>query len=277
VQQEQARVGLIKIRLVAWYTRRVIRRYLLPCVLIMAVSVGAAEIAYASSRKTQFSASCSFQALVHLSQAQPQSADFLDFYNRLAANEVSIAVASNPYAAVAKRERVDAGKLADSTTVQPIPGLGLYGLRVIAAESRAALVEANGLCDQIVKSIIKHRADDNASQIKDLNARIKTLQTELKRITVIPPAKRTTVQSATLQAQEQALSGNAAQIAGILSLPPDSISVLIRAVNAQGYDPRSQSKNLLIALVGGLLACFLVVLLGEVIAERRAGAREGGV
>ena len=104
----------------------------------MAVSVGAAEIAYASARKTQFSAGCSFQALVHLSQAQPQSADFLDFYNRLAANEVSIALASNPYAAVAKSARVDAGKLEANTTVAPIAGLGLYGLRVIAAEGRTS-------------------------------------------------------------------------------------------------------------------------------------------
>ena len=239
--------------------------------------MGTAGLAYAGARKTQFSARCTFQALVHLSQAQPQSADFLVFYNQLAANELSIALTSNPYAKVAKAHGADAGKLAGATSVTPVPGLGIFSLRVIAANAKTATTLSNGLCDQIVSDIKSHRATENGSQIKDLKSRIKTIQSELKRLAAIPKNRRTIVDAANLQAQQEAVVGNAAQIASILSLPPDSITVLNRAVNARGYDPRSLSKNLLIALVAGLLACFLVVLIGEVIAERRTDLRESGL
>lgn len=251
------------------YTRRVIRRYLLPCVLIMAVAVGAAGLAYREARKTAFSATCTFQALVHVSQQSPQSADFLDFFNRLAANEVSIALTANPYVPVARDNHVNAGTLAANTLVQPVIGLGIYSVRVVANEGPQAVKLTNALCDQFVKDIRAHRTNEIDAQVADLQSRILALQTELKKLSKVPPAKRTLQQRATITARQEALGGNTAQMANILSLPPDNISTLVRAVGAQAYDPRHLAKDMLIGLVAGLLVCFLYVLGGEIISERR--------
>jgi len=249
--------------------KRVIRRYLLPCVLIMGVALGAAGLAYKQAKKTAFADTCTFQVLVHIAQQQPQSADFLDFYNRLGANEVSIALMSNPYIPVGRANKVEAGTLAANTTVLPISGLGIYSVRVLAKERASATQLANAMCDQIVADIKDHRANTLNAQISDLENRITGLQADLKRLSAIPPAKRTIEERATLQARQEALAGNTAQMASILSLPPDNVSTLIKATDAQAYDPRHLSKDLLIGLVAGLLVCFLYVLVGEIIAERR--------
>jgi len=240
----------------------------------MAVALGGAGLAYKQAKKTAFAATCTFQTLVHIAQQQPQSADFLDFYNRLGANEVSIALMSDPYIAVGRANDVEAATLASNTTVLPIPGLGIYSVRVLAKERTAATKLANAMCDQIVGDIKTHRADTVNAQISDLEHRISGLQADLKRLSAIPPAKRTIEERATLQARQEALAGNTAQMASILSLPPDNISTLIKATDAQAYDPRHLSKDLLIGLVAGLLVFFLYVLVGEIIAERRQNLLE---
>ena len=235
----------------------------------MVVAVGAAGLAYNEAKKTAFSATCTFQALIHVSQQQPQSADFLDFFNRLAANEVTIALIDNPYVAVARENHVNAGTLAANTLVQPVPGVGIYSTRVIANEGPEATKLANAVCDQIVGDIRQHRTNEINAQVSDLQSRISSLQAELKKLSKVPAGRRTLQQKATITARQEALIGNTAQMASILSLPPDNISTLIRAVAAQAYDPRHLSKDLLVGLVAGLLACFLYVLVGEIIAERR--------
>ncbi|MGH2725745.1 MAG: hypothetical protein ACRDKS_02090 [Actinomycetota bacterium] len=91
----------------------------------------------------------------------------------------------------------------------------------------------------------------------------------MKRLEAIPPDQRTPTDVALIQSQQAALQANTIVIAGIISLPPDDIAVLSHAISATKETTASLKRNLVVAGVGGLLACFLYILVLEAMTDRR--------
>lgn len=239
----------------------------------MGVSLGAAVLSYAAPRGRQFSASCSFQVFVHLSQEPPGTTDEQKFVNNLALQQVSTAIAGGVYSDVAKSQQIDAVLVARNTRTLPTPGLGTFLVTVLDVSRPRAIELANAVCDAYVARMKAQRASELEARVLTVQARIAAIQADVQRIQRIPASRRTPEQNVTLAAQQRALTFNSGLIATVMSLPPDDISVLTRAANALRRDDRDLSRNLIIGGVAGLLGCFMVVLVGEMIVEGRERKR----
>jgi hypothetical protein len=250
-----------------------LRRYAPVCLLIMAVSTGTAALAYKASVDPQFTAFCNFQAFVRAVQvAQPQpNPEFLKFTASLAAAEVQ---AASPvvYQAVAKSQHTTAGALGAKAFTAQAPGVGAFRVSVIDSEPKRAVQSANAVCQQFVTVIKKQRVDEINGDVKIVQDRIAGIQADIRKLQKIPAKRRTPADVANLSFNRVALTRNANLIAAMVSLPPDHISVLRNASFAQKSQTVSLKKYLIIALMAGLLACFLVILVGEVVAESRRGS-----
>lgn len=249
-----------------------LRRYGLPSALIMVISLAAGGLASAGTSETVHSARCVFQVFVRLSRDITQTPDYQKFIAGLALQQVDTAFASGLYRQVATHEKVNAVSLARNAETRPTPGLGTFSVSVADSDPKRAIRLANATCDQFVATIKMQRATAIDAQTKRIQDRIASIQAEAKRLEAIPAKKRTAAQNASLQAQKTAIVFNSALIANVISLPPDDISVLARATGTERRETGSLSKNMLIAIIGGLLACFLYILVGEVLAERRPGS-----
>jgi capsular polysaccharide biosynthesis protein len=235
----------------------------------MVVALGSALLAYASAAQTQFAAICSFEAVIHNTTTPAQSTEAIDFNNKLAAREVALADAAGLYATVGKNLAVSGADLHQNTSISSTQGLGTFLVQVVDPKRDRAPILANAVCDQYVFAIQKQRADEVNTEIQGAKTRIDTAAAEAKRLLAIPKAKRTLSDTTNLKAQVDVLNGNASLIGSVLSLPPDSIRVLTRATNAAKHDTRKLSRNLLIGATAGLLACFLYIILGEVLTQQR--------
>lgn len=243
------------------------RRYVLVCALIMTVALAVGGLSYAGTSGSIFTANCTFQVFVHLSREAPQTPDNAKFIATLALQQVSTSVASGLYNKTAQAKKVDRASF--TLVTLPIPGLGSFVVRVTSDDSNRAVLVANAVCDQFVATIRAQRAAEVDAQIKGVQDRITTIQAAIKRLEKKPANKRTAEEKAFLSGQRAALIGNANVIANIISLPPDNISILSHASGTDETRKGDLTKSMLIALVGGLLACFLFILVSEVLAERR--------
>jgi hypothetical protein len=246
-----------------------IRRYVVPCFLILVVALGAVGLDYVGSGKTLFAAPCVIQVVIRPADQPAQTTEAITVLNRFAQHELILAKASGVFAKAAKAHGVSAGTLASETVVNPLTGIGTFTVTVIDKDRKRSPVLANAVCDEIVLAIKKQRSDEANAEIATAKDRMNSSQSELKHLQTIPAKKRTLSQAANVKAQLSALVGNAELIARILSQLPDDISVLNRASAARNYDPRHLSKNLLIGLAAGVFVCFLYVLAVEVISEQR--------
>ncbi len=250
-----------------------IRRYVVPCVLILTVALGAGGVSYAGSTDTRHKASCGFQVVIHLSNQVIPNPDFQRFIASLALQEVGSAVTSGIYGKVATKERVNTATFSQSVAWRPSPGLGTFVLTVTDPVPRQAIRLANATCDEMVSTIKANRTAAIESQIKVIQKRLDVFQKDVAKLIKLPRNKRTTAQNTSFATLSDSILFNSKLIANLRSLPPDEISVLSRAVGAAATKTGSLSKNLLIGLVGGLLACFLYILVLEIIAERRTALR----
>ncbi len=243
-----------------------VRRYVLPCIVIMVVSIGAAGIVNAASDEPRVRTACVFQALIRVGREQPASEDFIKFTNRLATAEVITADFATIYRDVLTQQKLRA----DDYVVRVVPsgGIASYAVAIVGVARDKTLSLANAICNVFVARIQKQRADRLAADIQTVRNRMPAIQAEVRRLQRIPPSRRTPIDQATLFGQQAALRGNAAEIAALLSLPPSRIAVLSPAT-AAGPVPVGRSRNYLIALIAGLLACFMYVLVAEVVSGSR--------
>ncbi len=249
------------------------RRYVLACSIIMAISIGSATLAYAATAKTGFRTACLFQVFVRQPQtaiAPPPNQDFLDFSNSLAANQVSSA-APTVYAEVGKSQKVRVSDVIRQTQILPTAGFGSFGVSVTDPDRARAKRLANGICEQFVSVVSKNRTAELDRQVKLIKSRITAEETDVRRLLAKPAKKRTASENTLLATQQVSLRGNTFLVAGILSLPPDSISVLRPATALESVKSGSLKRDMLIALLAGVLTCFLVILVGEVVSESRRG------
>ena len=248
----------------------VLRRYALPCALILLIALASSLISYAASAKPRFAAGCYFQVVIHQTQQPPLTKEEVDFSNRVSQHEVALALQGGALAAAAKTLKLGSVKDLGPITTPAVAGqLGSFVVGTLLKDPTRPPKVVNAACDQIVATVIKQRSDELAQQTKAVQSRIKTIQAEITRIQKIKPRKRTIADLAQLQTQRAALAGNATYLATILSLPPDEIGIVSHATRSKSFDPRDLKKNLVIALVIGVLLCFTYILVGEVIAERR--------
>ena len=250
-----------------------LRRYVLPCALILLISVGAGGLAYAGQAKTVYSSSCVFQAFIHLSREDPSTPEHAQFIAGIALQEVDTALASGLYKRVSATEKFPAGIIASETATQPAPGLATFAVTVTDPTPVRAPRLANAVCEEFVSSIQKQRATQVAAQVKAVSDRLDSIQKEVTQLEAIPAAKRTALQKVTLQTRKSQLIYNAQLMSNITSYPPDEVAVLSRAAVVQKQQTGELSKKLLIAGVGGVLVCFLYILIGEMIAMRGTGTR----
>ena len=252
-----------------WYTRLVFRRYALACALILAVSAGVAGLASAAGKKSVASATCAFQAYAQTSRTPPSTADNVKILNTFAAQRVTTVVAAGLYRRVERQEKVPAGTIGANTNAGPGPGIGTFFVTVHGTDPKLVTRLANAVCDGFVEAVSAQRKAEIDAQVKEMTARIGALQAEVRRLQAIPKNKRTATTLIELKARQGALIGAAAVITNILSLPPDNISVLSRAANASVKETSDRTKFFLVAILGGLLACFLYILIGEWVVEQR--------
>jgi len=254
-----------------------VRRYFVPCVVIIAVALVGALASYKTSYKKRFSASCTFQiVLVPQPANQVLSVDGIDANNRLAAAQLQIAIATGLYGATAAEQGVKPALLAGNVVTNAQPGLGLFATRVIARDAKTAVALDNAICSKLVTAIAKQRTDQINEQVAQAQGRMDSVQTLITALEKVPAKKRTTSQKVQLKAQAQALNTLGAQIAQLLSQSPGNIIVIKPAGSGSRYDPRSLRKNLLIALAAGILACLLFIMVAEIVLERarsRAASR----
>jgi len=248
-----------------------LRRYLLPCALIMLVAVGTAGLAYvgAAANKT-YSADCTFRALIQIGGGPPLTADAVNQFNTAANIELLIAKDHGVYEAVAAKVKRKPADIAGGT----IPGLLKTGLATFDvdytdSDPKSAATIANALCDQFVTVIQQQRTSEVQANIKFVEDRLTGIVAEERRLARIPKSRRTSADLASIVAQAAAQKENVQLLASMLGAPPDDIKVLTHATGATRNQHRSLSKNLVIGLLGGLLASFLVVLVGETISEAR--------
>lgn len=253
-----------------------LRRYVLPCLLILLLSAGAGSVAYVGQTKTVFLSACEFQAFIRISREDPSTPEHQQFIGTIALQQVGAALASGLYSRVGESEKVPSATIASETTILPAPGLGAFTLTMTDPSSERSTRLANAACDEYVRSIKKQRAAQIDAQVKVVQDRIDSIQAEVVRLSAIPFKKLTNDQKAALQAKKGALVFNYSLIANLNSFPPDAVSVVIRAVSAQKKQTGNLSKKLIIAGVSGLLACFLYILVGEILAERRRASLAQG-
>ena len=253
------------------------RRYVLPCALIMAVSYGTAGVAYIGAGSDRFKASCGFEVVLGLTQQPLQTKEAIAAHNSIAQKEVLVAAAGGVFADVAKAQNMKTNDLKSETLFSSIPGLGTFNVIVYQRDPKRAGTLVNAVCDEFVATVKKQRTTEIDTNKKAIEKRISTAEAEVRRLAAIPKNKRTSADVAVLISQQAILRANVQRLASLLSLPPDNIAVLTRAGGGQKIDDRSLGKNVLIALIAGLLACFLLVLVGEMVAEsRRRTARASG-
>jgi hypothetical protein len=230
----------------------------------MIVSLATAGVAYAAGNKLTYTAFCTAEVFVRapataLPAANP---DFLAFTNSLAANEVASATPT-VYQRLAKEAHLSTGAVSGKLTLSPAPGIGAFRVTVTDTDLKRTKLFARSACPTFVSVITKQRVDEIDRDVKVVEGRLKTIQADVKRLQGIPAKKRTESDVLSLFTQQQALKVNAILIAGLRSLPPDNISVLTPATSPIATRSISLKRYVLIALVAGLLAIFLFILVGE--------------
>src|SRR5438093_13522707 len=103
-----------------------VRRYVLPCVLILLLAGAAGGLAYKRESGVADSSSCVFQVVVRLSREPPTTPEHEKFIGSLALEQVSTAVSTGLYARIGKAQSVAPAFLATHTATLPAPGLGAF-------------------------------------------------------------------------------------------------------------------------------------------------------
>jgi len=248
-----------------------VRRYAIPCIGIMIISVVASAIAYKKQKPNDFAASCSIQIQIPLNKDQPRNVESLNFNNRIAAHEITLALSSGALAAVAKAQKVDETEVIGRTTTAPLFGLGTFSVTLLSVDNKKAVQLVNAVCDELVTRVKKQRSDEVSSEIKAIQDRLKPIEDSLAKIERLPAKKRSSSDRVQLLVQTRALVSNTVLIANLMSLPPDTIGVLQHGIKATPNDRRSKVKDGGIGVAVGGTVCFLLILAGE--AWRRRIAR----
>jgi hypothetical protein len=243
----------------------VLRRYALPCLGIAVLALAISLVLYKAA-STTFNGTCVIEVSLPPTE-QKLGSDFFAFNARLTSDVVVEALNSRVYDETARVENVDAIDLSRHTTIETA-GQSFAKVTVNDNDTARAARLANDICNRLVgqiRALLDARQANAASLTAD---RIGQVSGERNAIAAIDPAKRTPAQQATLVADDTALSSLRDQLALILGLPPDLVDVAGTAQAGVKADTPDLGRDLVIGLIAAVLACFLVILAGEIIADR---------
>jgi hypothetical protein len=204
-----------------------------------------------------------------LSREDPSTPEHAQFIAGVALQEVSTALSSGLYSRVSADQKIPAATVEAETVIQPTQGLGVFTVTVTDAVATKSTRLANAICDEYVRSVKNQRTTQTDAALKAVHDRINSIQGVVTRLAAIPASKLTLAERDTLLAQRQSLIFNTQLVANLSSYPPDDVAVLSHASGVEKRRTGNFSKKLILAGVSGVLACFLYILIGEVIAERR--------
>ncbi|HET9050560.1 MAG TPA: hypothetical protein VFO60_02590 [Candidatus Dormibacteraeota bacterium] len=247
-------------------------RYVVPCAGVLVLALLVALVVYRLTPVTD-AASCTFRDALPASSTGTNT-DAIAAQAERAANAVAEAGRADIYSGPARAAGVDPGTLAAGTTVTQLPLTATFTLQVTNDNPDLATGLANRMCDSYVARLSSQDAQRRTSESDGLRDKIASLNQAISALQTEPAEQRTPADQALLAAQQQAAATDQAILAQVLALPPDDITVVTRSAGAVRSDTRSLGRNLLVAGAAGLLACFLVVLAGELYLERRPSREE---
>lgn len=247
-----------------------LRRYVLPCVVIYVVAA-IVGVAVTRSAGSTFSASCSIEISEPVTQ-QKLGSDFFAFNQKLAQTLVFGALDPNVYQKAAPTGNVTVDELAQNTTVSAGTSTLPATIAVTNPDAHRAAILANAMCNYLVDEIKNQQSALRAAQSSVVADRIGELVAQRNQVASLAPDQRTPSQQAVLDADDAAIKNLKLELASTLSAPPNLVTVLSLSSAGALVESHNYTRNLLIAGVAATLAVFLVILAGEILVERRGAA-----
>lgn len=244
------------------------RRYAIPCSLVLVGALAVALTVYAAT-PVNYQSSCVFRV------GQPTFAftgtDAMVTAQRVAATEVARSAQGPAFAAAAKSlGGVSAGTLKTETTLLPPVGEQTdYTVTVQDADAANAQRYADATCDGFVSDVAQRRDADIKAYAASLEQKIASLRQEMAGIEAKPKDQLTQIDQVTAASDQAAAVQLGKQLAGTLAEAPELTDVVNSASVAAKTDNRNLGRDLLIGLVAGVLAGFVIILVGEMVIDRQ--------
>lgn len=220
--------------------------------------------------KNEYQSTC--QVAVSLPPTAVHGSDYFTANQRLTTTTILSSLGSGVYTKVSSQEGVDVASLRSETTVAASPNAATVAVQVTdGAPARAGRL-ANGICSATVTQARAYLEQQQTDAVSNIADRLAELTRQRDTAGAKPAAERTAADTTVLAADDAALKVLQANLAATLAVPPDQVEVVEQARDGIRTDSRSLTRNVLVALVGGVLVSFLIVLVGEVAAERRERA-----
>jgi hypothetical protein len=248
-----------------------VRRYLVPCLLVVAASMLIALVTYASG-SVDYVATCSFQETLPLT-AVATNPENLNFQARQASIDVGLAGRGDVFVGPAKAAGMEPSQLSGRFTVTPINDTGIFSLSVNDSQAKRAGQLANGICANFVTAIRDYHTKARDDEVTVLRQKIGQLQDSIAELSKTPATQLAPADLAYLEAQKHAVVTDQQLLANTLSSVPPIVTQLTTAGPGIRHDTRNLSRNLIVGGIGALLACFLVILVGEIARDSRSRAR----
>ena len=243
------------------------KRYLVPCVLVIIVAGAIAAVVYKRG-KVDYQASCVFQVSLPVTSRGPAS-DVLTFQAQDAAIEVHRVGSGNVFTTPALTAGIDPATAAASSSVTQSGISSDFLVVAEGSDSGRAAILANALCDEYVSRVIQQRVQERDSVVGQLETNLADLEGSVQAL-IAKPVPRPAGTDSIIAARQKAIASAQTLLAIALSTPPDDVAVVTRSVGGGLNDTRDLTRNVLIAGVASLLACFLIVMVGEIIREPRS-------
>ena len=234
------------------------RRYLPVC---LALIVGALVVATAANRlqSARYAATC--QIRVAVPRLNVVVGIYTDLNQNLADTTVSEAVRGPAISQVAQADGVDPSTLSANTSVLPSQRSFYYAVTVTDSDATRVVRLANDVCSALVSSIDQTRNNERNREVAQVRDQLVSLITARDQLAATP--SRTPDQQAQFDAYRSAVDRAQTTLNTAVQLPPDIVEVVREASGASTQVGRSLSRDLLVALVAGVLAAFIVVVVGE--------------
>lgn len=246
-----------------------LRRYILPGVSLVVAALLTAVIADKAT-KVNYISTCVVRMTLPVTAAA--GSGYFDLNEAIADTELVRVQRGPMFAEAARATGVDAASLAGNTVISlgPRGYFALVSVRDASAQRSPILTDA--VCTQTVADLKTQRTGERAADADRQRAQLAGLLQDMDRLNAVPAAQRTTVQNSQLAADQQAVKTDEAVLANTLAAPPELIEVADAASPAVPDDPPSLSRNLLVAGAASLLGVFLIVIVGEVVRDRRVSS-----
>jgi len=243
----------------------VLKRYAVASGAILVVAVIIAAIVY-KVQSTTYSGTCVIEVSLPPTE-QKLGSDFFAFNGKLAQDAVSETIGTVVFQDVARLNGLTVDDLTRKTVVS---GAGLSGVSISVSDSdrTRAVNLANAVCNKLVSSVrdrLQARRQNSASLTA---ARIAQVLGERDAIAAIPATDRTPAEQATLLADSTALATLQQELASTVGLQPELVDIIGSAAAGVSSSP-DFTRDLVIAIVAGVLASLLMILVSEIVVERR--------